>query len=352
MSSAYAASSGPLVVAFTQSKGGVGKSYLAQLCAIFAQMVGYHVELVDLDGNPGQTAQFCHFLDLLHQQQNPLQQQIQRDPVRRSVQGLLLRPENGIEGIALRYPLREVLTDLLPRRPRFEESQVDSRRIAQQTIETYGVQLDRLGTLTVIPNSGSFQAVLAEIMQRAAGDPSFDADQVLARALSIQEQVRAQQGEPPMQVIVLDVGGERGVLPNNAYNAATHVVLPFTMDALSVDGLLNTIEDVRNVQRRRNDPARLPIILPAVPNQYHPRSTQRQERWVQSEVATKLGQYGATVMPHDARAPERDLWIPFSVDLMERASLSGLMPFEYNPLDPAVQAVYRVTRQILHQAFG
>src|SRR5262249_54408860 len=161
-----------------------------------------HVELLDLDGNPGQTAQFCHFLDLLHQQQNPLQQQIQRDPIRRSVHGLLLRPENGIEGIALRYPLREVLTDLLPRRPRYEESQVDSRRITQQTIDAYHIDLARIGTLTVIPNSGSFEAVLAEIMQRAATDPSFDPDQVLARALYIQEQLRAQRGEPPMDVIV------------------------------------------------------------------------------------------------------------------------------------------------------
>jgi cellulose biosynthesis protein BcsQ len=352
MSSAYAPPSDPLVVAFTQSKGGVGKTYLAQLFSIFTQMGGYNVELIDLDGNPGQTAQFCHFLDLLHQQQNPLQQQIQRDPIRRSVHGLLQRPENGIEGIGLDYPLGKVLTDLLPRRPRFKESQVDSRRLTQQTIEAYHVQLDRIGTLTVIPNSGSFEGVLAEIMQRAATDASFDTDQVLTRALYIQEQVRAQRGEPPMHVIVLDVGGERGVLPNNAYNAATHVVLPFTMDGLSVDGLLNTVKDVRLVQRHRNDPARLPIILPAVPNQYNPRSTPGQEGWVQSEVVTKLGEYGATVMPHDAQAPERDLWIPFSVDLMERASLSGLMPFEYNPLDPAVQAMYRVTRQILRQAGG
>lgn len=328
---------GPVILAVVSAKGGVGKSLLAQLLGIFAAMSGLNVELLDLDGNPGQTAMFSHFQDDL-MGHTGLQDRLRRDPFNLTILRLLLRPELGLEGnpsrgipgIGLDYPLRQVLTELLPRRSRYAVSRIDSSTLSQRTIDTYGVDFNRLGTLTIVPNGGSFESFVHQIEQAHHANPAYDPHIVLARALRTQEEVRRTAGEPPMDLIILDTAGERGIMPNMVYRAATHILLPIEVSQLSVSGALNTITDI---EATRDAGSRYPIILPVIVNKFRPDPEEGLADYIQHDVAPKFYKEGVEV---HAR------YVPYSLDIDQRASRKGILPFEYNPLDPTVRNVHEL----------
>ncbi len=331
----------PIILAVVSAKGGVGKSLLALLLSVFAALEGHHVEVLDLDGNPGLTGMFCHFRDELSGRRG-LQARLRRDPENLTIMRLLLHPERGLEGdarcgipgIGLEYPLRQVLTELLSIRQRYAVSCIDGASLTQRTLEAYQIDLDRLGSLTIVPNSGSFESFVHQVEQWHHANPAFQPHQILATALREQERTQVEErGERGMDLIVLDTAGERGIMPNMAYRAATHILLPIEVSQLSVAGAVNSIFDIEEARSRRPDGDRYPVILPVVVNKFRPEPQEGLREYVESEIVPQLREAGATVNRR---------FIPYSYDIDQRASRRGILPFEYNPLDEAVVAVHNL----------
>lgn len=332
----------PAIVGVLGLKGGVGKSLLAQLVAILAALQGYTVWLIDMDGNPGQTAMFCHFQELLEGRRG-IQRELQRDPMRRTVQRVVLHPRQGLDGVGLDYPLRQVLTELLPQRPRFKVSNIDSTSIAQRTIAHYGLDLSHLGSLTVVPNAGSFEPLVQEIERKHLTDNLFDPDVIVADAL--RETVRAERsrGMPTPHLIVIDTAGERGLLPRMIAFAATHVLLPLEPTDLALSGAINTADDLTEVRNLRGSQQGYPCVLPAIINKFDPNPEEELAEWVSDEATPALGDVGVRICPR---------YIPRSYDIETRASRKGILPFEYNPLDPVVMAVGAIWNDLRPSVFG
>src|SRR5262249_32583798 len=114
-------------------KGGVGKSLIAQLLAIFAAIRGVSTRLIDLDGQPTLTAQFAHYIN------SQLMRQLRVDPMRLTVQGLMLHPEHGEDLMRLDYPIGEVLLTRLPNRPRMPVSRINPATIVERTLKHYAI---------------------------------------------------------------------------------------------------------------------------------------------------------------------------------------------------------------------
>jgi cellulose biosynthesis protein BcsQ len=327
-----------IVLAVMQAKGGVGKSAIAQLLAVFAAARGIPTRLIDLDGHPTLTAQFAHYTN------SQLLRQLQTDPIRLTVQGLMLHPKNGEDGMRLEYPLGEVLLTRLQNRPRMPVSRVNPGTIVARTLQTYGIDVEHVAPMYVIPNCESFEPFIFAVAEAKARDRLFQAEQLLRNALAIQAQLRAERRLPPIRLTILDVGGERSTVSANAIQAATHILPIFNMGDASIEGLINIAADVRDQRAYAPDPARFARFLPAVPNMFEDDGDEECSAWIDRQVRPRLSTAGISVVG-------REHYIPFHRDFT-RADRMQVMAFEYNPLSPAIQAVEQLSRMLLGAMAG
>jgi cellulose biosynthesis protein BcsQ len=314
-------------------KGGVGKSLIAQLIAVFAAVRGIPVRLIDLDGQPTLTAQFAHYTN------SQLLRQLRVDPMRLTIQGLMLHPGNGEALMRLDYPIGEVLLTKLPNRPRMPVSRINPATIVQRTLQHYDIDVERIAPMIVLPNCDSFEPFIFAVAEAKARDRRFAAEQLLKRALTVQEQLRARQGLPPIHLNILDVAGERSTVSANAIHAATHILPVFNMGDASVEGLMSVAADVRDQRSLSADPSHFARILPAVANMFDESDDEECSAWIDQTVRPRLSTVSIQVVG-------REHYIPWTRD-PGRADRRQVMAFEYNPLDHAVQAVEQLTRYLL-----
>jgi hypothetical protein len=184
----------------------------------------------------------------------------------------------------LEYPLGEVLLTRLQNRPRMPVSRVNPGTIVARTLQTYGIDVEHVAPMYVIPNCESFEPFIFAVAEAKARDRLFQAEQLLRNALAIQAQLRAERRLPPIRLTILDVGGERSTVSANAIQAATHILPIFNMGDASIEGLINIAADVRDQRAYAPDPARFARFLPAVPNMFEDDGDEECSAWIDRQV--------------------------------------------------------------------
>lgn len=313
-------------------KGGVGKSILSQLLATFAAYRGQSVRLWDFDGQPGTSFFFCRFEEKWLQthagRTSNRRALLKREPRKKTILRVLLRPDEGLSDVAIEFPL-DVVLDSFPTLARYQASQVDVTGLLDKMLGAYGMTRTKMGTLLIIPNGGTFEDLLVELRTRKSADPSFKTYAFLA---SVFAALKA-RGEVA-DVDILDIAGERGPVAEMAAYVTDIAVLPFQATLSSLDALTETIEDLLRVQALRSSPIQIVPVL----NMVKPGLNREITEWVDAEVAPVLAGYGITRSP---------ILIPESVNIGERANRAGTPALLYDPLDGACQSAFQLYQTLL-----
>lgn len=328
------------ITAIMGAKGGIGKSFLTLALGIHLAARGASVAMLDLDGNPGLTELFL-MLEMAQGHSERFHQELADAPQRLTIQRLLLQPTLGIDDIALEFPVAAMLLRDLPHVVRDASCRVDPRTIVASTLATYAIDPEHIGQLILVPNAGSFQGFIQEVIDAAARDTSRKPELLLRQALDAVQRTLRDQGKPPLTHILIDTPGDRSILTQMAAFAADQVIVPFQMTKLSLLGLVNTKKDLAEVRRRRaqivpESPG--PTLLPAILNRYVAPQPHAID-WIAQVAQPTLERARIDLCP---------IFVPEDPDAGLYPDQLGVVPFAYNPLSPAMRALGNIAQEVLH----
>jgi cellulose biosynthesis protein BcsQ len=321
------------------SKGGEGKTVIALLISWFFTLMNKNVVIIDQDALPGITNWLSGFQVTKPQQE--LIARVRRQPALYAIDRLYLRPEMGLTDF-MTYDVWEGIIRL-NKVPRLKASRINDATIIDRTIAAYGIDEHRIGKMYLVPNAGTLDGITNQLVENKLRSPSYDVDGALARALPIVAEAHLQKTGERIDAFVIDCPGARDLPARLGATAASNVILPFGAQKPALAGLLNSVEDIRQIQDDLG--TGFPRIHDPILNRYRdvPPDPEEptMESWLSNVARPQLA--GANLRLNDIRVPyHRD---------MERASEQGILPMEYSPLCATMQGCYQLAKQLAQAVF-